>query len=513
MKKNLFAVALASAALLVSCSGGNKKGITKGDLSEMDTLSYAMGLDLSSNLSMSFSDVPLDYKALNEGLEDGAFKETKHPQEELAQTVQTYMSIKRNERKAAILKKREQQDSIRIANGDTVKVEYPKADPEMFESEKERTDFAYALGANIGASMASMRLPLQLAWIEEAMQNKFDNNPKMTEQDAQNFLRTYFTVTLPEANAAASKKFMEKIEGKSGVKKTQSGLLYQIVEEGNMTVVAKDSRDKVKVHYKGSLNDGTVFDASHFKDMPEERQAWIKKNQPDLVEKDEPAEFAVGQVIPGWSEGIRLIGKGGKIKLWIPAELAYGAQGAGRAIGPNEALEFEVELLDVTPFIVDPESEEGKNMAESKKWFEEVAKMEGIQKTESGIYYQITKEGDMAVKATDDRDKVKVHYKGMTRTGKVFDASRFADRSKEQQEMIKKYRKENYDKDEPVEFALNQVIKGWTEGLKLIGKGGSIKLWIPTELAYGSRGAGQDIRPGEALLFEVDLIDVIPFEE
>ena len=113
----------------------------------------------------------------------------------------------------------------------------------------------------------------------------------------------------------------------------------------------------------------------------------------------------------------------------------------------------------------------------------------------------------------DPRDVVKVHYTGRTREGKVFDTSKFANRSKEQQEMIKKQRPDDFDKDEPVEFPLNRVIPGWTEGLQLVGKGGKITLWIPADLAYGARGAGRDIGPNEALEFEVELIDVVPFEE
>ena len=113
----------------------------------------------------------------------------------------------------------------------------------------------------------------------------------------------------------------------------------------------------------------------------------------------------------------------------------------------------------------------------------------------------------------DPRDGVKVHYTGRTREGKVFDTSKFANRSKEQQEMIKKQRPDDFDKDEPVEFPLNRVIPGWTEGLQLVGKGGKITLWIPADLAYGARGAGRDIGPNEALEFEVELIDVTPYVE
>ena len=91
---------------------------------------------------------------------------------------------------------------------------------------------------------------------------------------------------------------------------------------------------------------------------------------------------------------------------------------------------------------------------------------------------------------------------------KVFDSNRWTDMTQQRKEMYKVYQPEMVGKDNPIEFALNQVIKGWTEGMKLIGKGGRIHLWIPAELAYGERGAGQDIAPNEALFFDVELLEV-----
>ncbi|MBQ5751781.1 MAG: FKBP-type peptidyl-prolyl cis-trans isomerase, partial [Bacteroidaceae bacterium] len=91
-----------------------------------------------------------------------------------------------------------------------------------------------------------------------------------------------------------------------------------------------------------------VFDSNRWNDMPAERQSMMEAYQPDQAGKDNPIEFALNQVIKGWTEGMKLIGKGGKITLWIPSELAYGERGTGRDIGPNEALRFDVELLDVT---------------------------------------------------------------------------------------------------------------------------------------------------------------------
>ena len=153
-----------------------------------------------------------------------------------------------------------------------------------------------------------------------------------------------------------------------------------------------------------------------------------------------------------------------------------------------------------------------QNKEKSEQWLASIEKKSGVQKTESGLLYKVEKEGDMSMRATDDRDVVKVHYKGTKSNGKVFDASRFADMPKMRQEIMKKQMPEAYDKDEPIEFPLNRVIKGWTEGMKLVGKGGKITLWIPSDLAYGPRG-NRGIGGNEALRFDVELIDVTPYEE
>ena len=132
-----------------------------------------------------------------------------------------------------------------------------------------------------------------------------------------------------------------------------------------------------------------------------------------------------------------------------------------------------------------------ENTELSAKWLEEVAKEEGVLKTESGLLYRIDRQGS-EVMATKDEDVVLVHYEGKTRNGNIFDSS--------------------YERNEPISFGLNQVIKGWTEGMKLVGEGGQITLWIPSELAYGERGAGADIGPNEALTFKVELLKVNPEE-
>lgn len=128
-----------------------------------------------------------------------------------------------------------------------------------------------------------------------------------------------------EANKVAGAAFLEENKNKPGVCTTESGLQYEIINEGNDVKPTAD--DIVTVRYVGTLLDGTVFDQC----KPE----------------DNPATFPLSGVIAGWTEGVQLIGEGGKIKLYIPSDLAYGENGAG-IIGPNSTIIFDVDLISVT---------------------------------------------------------------------------------------------------------------------------------------------------------------------
>ena len=119
--------------------------------------------------------------------------------------------------------------------------------------------------------------------------------------------------------------FLQENAKKDAVHITPSGLQYKVLTEG--TGRSPKATDTVKVQYRGTLLDGTEFDSSY------------KRNQ--------PIEFALNQVIPGWTEGVQLMKEGGKYEFYIPSALAYGRRGAGGVIGPDETLIFEVELLNV----------------------------------------------------------------------------------------------------------------------------------------------------------------------
>ena len=128
-------------------------------------------------------------------------------------------------------------------------------------------------------------------------------------------------------NKAAGEVFLAKVDEKEGVVKTESGLRYEILTEGSDTFAT--AADSVNVHYHGTLIDGTVFDSS--------------------VDRGQPVTFPLNGVIKGFSEGLTLVGEGGKIRLYMPSDIAYGDQGAGGDIGPGATLIFEVELLKINP--------------------------------------------------------------------------------------------------------------------------------------------------------------------
>ncbi len=125
--------------------------------------------------------------------------------------------------------------------------------------------------------------------------------------------------------SAAGDKFLAENAQREGIQVTESGLQYEVLTEGNGDKPSASST--VRTHYHGTLIDGTVFDSS--------------------LNRGEPAEFPVNGVIAGWTEALQMMPVGSKWRLYLPYQLAYGESGAGGAIGPCEALVFEVELLDI----------------------------------------------------------------------------------------------------------------------------------------------------------------------
>lgn len=341
MKKILYAVlALACAVTVTSCS--SKGTVTRGSKSKMDSLSYCLGSNIGFGVKAEMGDIPFDLDVVVKGVKDGALDRADQTQEQAIEVLRDYFMNKRLERKAKLEAEKEA-DS-------TLVVDYSA----MFESKAERDSLSYAFGNDIGCNVRASRIPVQTYWLTKGLLDAYNGECTLDEPKVMEFLRNYFMVVYPARKAEQSAEWLEKMSRKSGVQKTESGLLYKVVEEGDMTVAAVDDRDVVVVNYEGKLPTGEVFDSS--------------------FERGEPAEFPLNRVIKGWTEGMKLVGKGGKITLYIPSSLAYGQRGSGRMIGPNEALEFTVEIVDVKPYVEPEATAEEKAELDKEKATKEVKK-------------------------------------------------------------------------------------------------------------------------------------------
>lgn len=189
---------------------------------------------------------------------------------------------------------------------------------------------SYALGLSLGNNLLNSGVTaLDYAKLAKGIQDVMEQNElDMSYEEAQAVINEFFqslAAKVGEEAKSQGKAFLEENAKRSEVVTLASGLQYEIITKGEG--VTPKASDTVKVHYHGQLIDGTVFDSS--------------------VKRGEPASFGVTQVISGWVEALQLMPVGSKWKLYIPSDLAYGAQGAGQAIAPHSTLIFEVELLDI----------------------------------------------------------------------------------------------------------------------------------------------------------------------
>jgi len=256
---------------------------------------------------------------------------------------------------------------------------------------------------------------------------------------------TYAESTMPETPSDVQAAPADAV-------KTPSGLASKILQAGKGATMPT-AADTVTVHYSGWTTDGKLFDSS--------------------VKRGTPTSFPLNGVIKGWTEGLQLMVEGEKRRFWIPADLAYGENpGGGR---PGGLLVFDVELITIKAAPKPPAVPEDVAAAPAD-----------AEKTASGIASRILTKGTGTThpKATD---QVKVHYSGWTTDGKMFDSS--------------------VARGEPIDFGLDQVIPGWTEGVQLMVEGEKRRLWIPAKLAYGESpppGA-----PAGTLVFDVELLEII----
>jgi FKBP-type peptidyl-prolyl cis-trans isomerase FklB len=189
---------------------------------------------------------------------------------------------------------------------------------------------SYALGLSIGNNLLGSGIKdLNTEEFIKAVKTVMaGEKPEMSYEEAKKVLDTFFhdlANKINEKNIQAGKDFLAKNKEQDGVVELASGLQYQILTSGSGK--SPSITNRVKCHYTGMLLDGTVFDSS--------------------VQRGEPAEFGVNQVIAGWTEALQLMKEGDKWRLFIPSDMAYGARGAGNSIPPHATLIFDVELIEV----------------------------------------------------------------------------------------------------------------------------------------------------------------------
>ena len=213
----------------------------------------------------------------------------------------------------------------------------------------EKDKVSYMVGMQIGGSLTQIKDEIDVAVVIQALQSALKGEAsKLTVEEAtalqQSFAAKLQAKREAEAAVMATKNksegeaFMAKNKSEKGVKVTASGLQYVVVNAGSGAKPV--ATDTVKVHYVGTLLDGTKFDSS--------------------VDRGEPAQFALNAVIPGWTEALQLMPVGAKYTLWIPSELAYGDRGTPGPIGPNATLRFEVELIEIVKDVAPAPAPAGK---------------------------------------------------------------------------------------------------------------------------------------------------------
>jgi FKBP-type peptidyl-prolyl cis-trans isomerase FkpA/FKBP-type peptidyl-prolyl cis-trans isomerase FklB len=199
----------------------------------------------------------------------------------------------------------------------------------------ERKQISYMIGMDIAKSLQQIKKEIDIDFLSKGLKDQLEAKPALTEPQHKQ-IRDAFAVKLqahaekvaaelPKKNMQEGEAFLAKNKTAKDVVTTASGLQYKVLRAGSGAKPMPT--DIVKVNYKGSMLNGDVFDSSY--------------------DRNEPIDFPLNQVVPGWSEGVGLMSVGSKYQFWIPSALAYGEVGSPPTIGPNATLVFEVELLDV----------------------------------------------------------------------------------------------------------------------------------------------------------------------
>lgn len=204
------------------------------------------------------------------------------------------------------------------------------------ELKTDEQKLSYALGLDLGAYFKSLKESIDLDILHQGVVDSYKGNtPLLSTEEAASIQQKYAqkqqeerlkqTVEMISKNKKAAEDYLKENGKKEGVTTTASGLQYKVMTKADGP--KPKAEDTVKVHYKGTLLDGTEFDSS--------------------VSRGEPAVFPLNQVIPGWTEAVQLMGVGSKFQIFLPPDLAYGDRGAPPVIEPGSMLIFEVELLGI----------------------------------------------------------------------------------------------------------------------------------------------------------------------
>ena len=208
--------------------------------------------------------------------------------------------------------------------------------PPKLELKTPAARLSYAFGMLIGQQLKQMEADIDIATFTRGLEDGLQGRePLLTPEEAMEIQTAFIREkqreqeekreALGEKNREEGEAFLEGNADKEGVVTTESGLQYVVLREGDGP--KPNAADRVTVHYRGTLIDGTEFDSSY--------------------ERGEPTSFQLNRVIAGWTEGLQLMNAGSKYRLFVPSKLAYGARGAGLDIGPDATLIFEVELLEI----------------------------------------------------------------------------------------------------------------------------------------------------------------------
>lgn len=211
--------------------------------------------------------------------------------------------------------------SMTVAAQDSAKLETPTQ------------RFSYMVGLQLGDNLLKQRLTnLDIDAVAQGIEDYLAGlDPRLTQEEMQDAITAFQQIqletrlALAKNNRTASKAFLDENKGRDGVVVLDTGVQYKVITAGGGE--SPTETDTVVVHYRGFLIDGTEFDSS--------------------FSRGEPTELVISQVIAGWQQTLQLMKVGAKWKVWIPSDLAYGLQGAGNKIGPNEMLSFDIELISI----------------------------------------------------------------------------------------------------------------------------------------------------------------------